>query len=434
MTLADRAIQPTFAEALRFWLKLGFISFGGPAGQIAIMHTELVEKKKWISDPAFLQALNFCMLLPGPEAQQLATYLGWRLHGLKGGIAAGSLFFLPAALILWALSWAYMAFGEWPAVSAIFYGLQIAVLAIVAAAVLRIGKKALKNSTLVIVAGLAFTALLVLKLPFVLVILGAALIGGLGHRLAPSKFSASSGHGAGPVIDSKDRPRPQHLLWQNTLITVLVALIIWWVPLICVGYLMGWHSIWFQQGLFFSKSALITFGGAYSVLPYVAEQAVEQYAWLNTAQMVSGLGLAETTPGPLIMVLQFLGFVGAWQHPGALSPLLAATLGAAVSTWSTFMPSFLFIFSGAPYMERLQTIPALNAALSTLTAAVVGVILNLAVWLGWHTLMPENGPFDVFALTVALVMFGGIQFWKWNLIAVVGAGGLLGLLGVCWGC
>ncbi len=420
--------KPTFAEAARFWLKLGFISFGGPAGQIAIMHTELVEKKKWVEEAPFLHALNFCMLLPGPEAQQLATYLGWRMHGLKGGIAAGSLFFLPAALMLWALSWAYLTLGELPWVSAIFYGLQIAVMAIVAAAVLRIGKKALKNEVLWSVAALAFIALFFLKVPFVFVILGAGALGWIGHRIAPQKFTIASGHGSGNSDAENTLPETAPAGWRQAVTTVIVAGLIWWLPILLVGLCMGWQSVWFQQGLFFSKSALVTFGGAYAVLPYVAQQAVEQHGWLSTGQMMSGLGLAETTPGPLIMVLQFVGFVGAWQHPGNLSPLLAGTLGAAVSTWATFLPSFLFIFTGAPFMERLQKIKALNAALSTITAAVVGVILNLAVWFGWHTLMPEHGKFDFFALIVALLLFVGMQRWKWGVIPVVAASGLLGFL------
>lgn len=431
-TDAPPSIKPTFAEAFRFWLKLGFISFGGPAGQIAIMHTELVEKKKWISESPFLHALNFCMLLPGPEAQQLATYLGWRMHGLKGGIAAGALFFLPSAVILWAMSWAYMALGKVPSVSAVFYGLQIAVMAIVAAAVLRIGKKALKNAVMWSVAALAFIALFFLKAPFVFVILGAAVLGWIGHKVAPQKFTVASGHGSAAGGNNMEEVLPPETAssgWRQALATVLVAGLIWWLPLLFVGALMGWHSVWFQQGLFFSKSALVTFGGAYAVLPYVAQQAVEHHAWLSTEQMMSGLGLAETTPGPLIMVLQFVGFVGAWQHPGNLSPLLAGTLGAAVSTWATFLPSFLFIFTGAPFMERLQKIKALNAALSTITAAVVGVILNLAVWFGWHTLMPQGGEFDAFALIVALLLFAGMQRWKWGVIPVVAAGGVLGLLG-----
>ncbi|CAN5911522.1 chromate efflux transporter [soil metagenome] len=422
----NSSTKPTFAEAVRFWLKLGFISFGGPAGQIAIMHTELVEKKKWVEESAFLHALNFCMLLPGPEAQQLATYLGWRMHGLKGGIAAGALFFLPAALMLWALSWAYMALGELPWVSAIFYGLQIAVMAIVAAAVLRIGKKALRNAVMWSVAALAFIALFFLKVPFVFVILGAAILGWIGHKIAPKKFTIASGHGTSET--ETIIPESQPAGWKRAVVTVMVVGLIWWLPLLLVGLLMGWHSVWFQQGLFFSKSALVTFGGAYAVLPYVAQQAVDHYGWLSTPQMMSGLGLAETTPGPLIMVLQFVGFVGAWQHPGNLSPLLAGTLGAAVSTWATFLPSFLFIFTGAPFMERLQKIKALNAALSTITAAVVGVILNLAVWFGWHTLMPDGGKFDFFALIVALLLFAGMQRWKWGVIPVVAAGGLLGFL------
>jgi chromate transporter len=264
------------------------------------------------------------------------------------------------------------------------------------------------------------------------------MLGWIGHKIAPRKFTVASGHGSSTTeadaakapaeSESKPEAKSKPAGWQQAVATIIVAGLIWWLPLLFVGALMGWHSVWFQQGLFFSKSALVTFGGAYAVLPYVAQQAVDHYGWLSTPQMMSGLGLAETTPGPLIMVLQFVGFVGAWQHPGNLSPLLAGTLGAVVSTWATFLPSFLFIFTGAPFMERLQKIKALNAALSTITAAVVGVILNLAVWFGWHTLMPESGKFDAFALIVALFLFAGMQRWKWGVIPVVMAGGMLGWL------
>lgn len=435
---------PSFREALRFWVKLGFISFGGPAGQIAIMHTELVDRKKWISEPLFLHALNFCMLLPGPEAQQLATYLGWRLHGVRGGIAAGALFVLPAVIILWALSWLYMSLGHVEWVAAIFYGLQPAVMAIVAAAVLRVGRKALRNSVMWALAAVAFLALFAFKAPFAGVVLGAGLLGWVGSQLAPRYFGVgqdlAKGHGQGvsagggssnpaPAgVDLEREASSSRSGWAHTLRVVGGGAVLWWGPILLAGGLAGWQSVWFKLGFFFSKAALITFGGAYAVLPYVAQQAVDQYHWLTTPQMMSGLALAETTPGPLIMVLQFVGFAGGWQNPGSLPPLLAATLGAGITTWATFLPSFIFVLTGAPYIERLRRVRGLTAMLTAITAAVVGVILNLAVWFGIHTLWPGGGALDFFALVLAAVLFAGMQWRKWDVIPVVMAGGLLGLL------
>lgn len=436
---------PSFREALRFWVKLGFVSFGGPAGQIAIMHTELVDRKKWISEPVFLHALNFCMLLPGPEAQQLATYLGWRLHGVRGGIASGALFVLPAVIILWGLSWLYMSLGHVEWVAAIFYGLQPAVMAIVAAAVLRVGRKALRNSIMWGLAVAAFAALFVFKAPFAVVMLGAGLLGWLGSLLAPRYFGlekdrakaskglahasdiSSSPRGGVPGEDDDDVSGPRSG-WSQTLRVVGIGMVLWWGPILLAGWLAGWQSVWFKLGFFFSKAALITFGGAYAVLPYVAQQAVDQYHWLTTPQMMSGLALAETTPGPLIMVLQFVGFAGAWQNPGSLPPLLAATLGATITTWATFLPSFIFVLTGAPYIERLRRVRGLTAMLSAITAAVVGVILNLAVWFGIHTLWPGGGQLDGFALALAAVLFAGMHWRKWDVIPVVAAGGMLGLV------
>lgn len=422
-------VKPTFWEAFRFWLKLGFISFGGPTGQLAIMHTELVERKRWISESRFLHALNFCMLLPGPEAQQVATYIGWLLHRTWGGIAAGALFVLPSAVILWALSFVYMKYGDVPAVAAIFYGLQPAVIAIVAAAVLRIGSKALKNEIMWGVAALAFVAIFFLKAPFVVIILTAGAIGFFGGKFFPNKFIVAKGHGKGSepasVLADDDEAHLRPTLGRAVRVTS-ICLALWWVPILAVGLWRGWDGIFFQQGLFFSKAALVTFGGAYAVLPYVAQQAVENYGWLSANQMMAGLGLAETTPGPLIMVLQFVGFVGGWQHPGDMSPLLAATWGAAITTWATFLPSFLFIFLGAPYIEQLRNVKALTAVLSTITAAVVGVVLNLAVWFGWHVIFPAG--VDWFALVTAIFFFIGIQRFKWGIIPVVLGASLLGLV------
>lgn len=422
---------PRFGEALRFWMKLGFISFGGPAGQIAIMHTELVDRKKWVGESLFLHALNFCMLLPGPEAQQLATYLGWRLHGVKGGIAAGALFVLPSAILLWGLSWLYLTHGQVPWVAAVFYGLQPAVMAIVAAAVLRIGRKALKSGPLWAVAAVSFASIFWLKVPFVLMVVGAGVVGWCGARLAPATFlPARPTHG--PAGDPGDPPSVSETTampsWKQAARMILAGSVLWWAPILAVGMVAGWTSVWFLQGVFFSKAALITFGGAYAVLPYVAQQAVEHHGWLSVDQMMTGLALAETTPGPLIMVLQFVGFVGAWQHPAPLSPLLAGTLGAAITTWATFLPSFILVLTGAPYIEQLQKIRVLTAVLTAITAAVVGVILNLAVWFGMHALVPAGQGVDVFAVVVSAVLFWGLHYRKWDVIPVVVAGGGLGLV------
>jgi chromate transporter len=424
--------HPTFAEALRFWIKLGFISFGGPSGQIAIMHTELVEKKKWISEARFLHALNYCMLLPGPEAQQLATYIGWLLHRTWGGIAAGALFVIPSMFILWGLSYVYAAYGNIPWIASILYGLKPAVTAIVAAAVIRIGSKALKNEIMWAIALLAFIGLFYFKLPFPLVILSAGMIGFVGGKFWKRKFDVLSGHGkkgkGDSVLDDHIESLPHtQPSWGRAIKVLTICLILWWVPLIVLGVFLGWDSTLFKEGLFFSKAAMVTFGGAYAVLPYVAQQAVENYGWIRPEQMLDGLGLAETTPGPLIMVLQFVGFMGGWNHPGGLSPFVAATLGAAITTWTTFLPCFLWIFLGAPYIERLRGNLRLTAILSAITAAVVGVILNLAVWFGIHVLFPNNH-FDWFAMLIAGVTFFGMVKWKWNIIWVVVGSGLAGLI------
>ena len=417
---------PTSAEALRFWLKLGFISFGGPTGQIAIMHTELVEKKKWIGEGRFLHALNFCMVLPGPEAQQLAIYVGWLLHGTWGGIVAGTLFVLPSAFILWLLSFVYMTWGHLAWVTAMFDGLKPAVLAIVLVAVIRIGGKALKNKTMWALAGLAFTSVYFFGVPFPLVIATAALIGLAGDRLMPSTFQVLKGYEGAGIVDDAAARAPTSL--ARSLRVCLVCLVLWWTPILLAGALLGWKNTLFQQGVFFSKAAMVTFGGAYAVLPYVSQQAVENYHWLGPGQMLDGLGLAETTPGPLIMVLQFVGFVGAWKLPEPFTPVVAATLGAAITTWSTFVPCFLWIFLGAPYIERLRGNTQVTAALSTITSAVVGVVLNLAVWFGLHTLFPNGHPVNWWGIGITLVAFVGMRRGKWEIIPVVGAAALVGLL------
>ncbi|PTX96332.1 chromate transporter [Spartobacteria bacterium LR76] len=417
---APAAVRPTFWEAARYWFRLGCISFGGPAGQIAIMHTDLVDRKRWISEERFLHALNFCMLLPGPEAQQLATYIGWRLHGTAGGVVAGALFVLPAAILLWALSWLYAAAGSVPAIAAIFYGLQPAVIAIVAAAVLRIGRTALRNRAMWAVAAAAFVALFVFKISFLAVIATAAMIGAAGARWYPRSFARPpSGEAAAPL---PDREPLDH---GRTVRIAVTCLLLWWTP---VALACLWpEAIFASLGMFFSKAALVTFGGAYAVLPFVAQQAVEHYHWLTASQMVAGLGLAETTPGPLILVLEFVGFLAAWQHPGTLPPLAAGTLGAMVTLWVTFVPSFLFVLTGAPYMERLRGSRVLSGALSTITAAVAGIILNLAVWFGIHVIFPGPQRVDFFALALAVVFFLGIWKGRWPVLPVVAGSAVLGL-------
>ena len=424
--------HPTFREAFRFWLKLGFISFGGPTGQIAIMHAELVEKKKWISEARFLHALNYCMLLPGPEAQQLATYVGWLLHKTWGGIVAGALFIIPSIFILWALSYIYVAFGTIPWIAAIFYGLKPAVLAIVAAAVLRIGSRALKNEVMWTLSAAAFVAIFFFHVPFPLIILSAAAIGFFGGKWWRDKFLVIRGHGkvkADSVLDDAsavpDHAKPS---WSRALRVGIVWVILWSAPVLLLTFWLGSNHTVVQEGIFFSKAALVTFGGAYAVLPYVAQQAVQTHRWLSAGQMLDGLGLAETTPGPLIMVTQFVGFLGGWNHPGQLPPLAAATLGALVTTWTTFTPCFLWIFLGGPYIEKLRGNEALTTTLSAVTAAVVGVVLNLAVWFGLHVILPGNGMVDWFAIVVGTITFIGMVRWKWDIVPVVLGAGFAGLI------
>ncbi len=439
-------VPPTFREALRYWLRLGFISFGGPAGQISIMHQELVEQRRWISENHFLHALNFCMLLPGPEAQQLATYLGWRLHGLRGGVAAGALFVLPAALLLYGLSWLYVSGGNAPWLAGLFYGLMPAVMAVVLSALLRIGRKALKTPALWIVAIASFGAIFFGKVSFMFIILAAGVIGGLGYGLAPRHFPANT---RSDDADEEEQNGTRYLklppvpraTWGRALRIILLCVTLWWLPVIALGAWLGWESTPAQEGVFFSKAAMVTFGGAYAVLPYVAQQAVEQHHWLTHPQMMTGLGLAETTPGPLIMVLQFVGFMGGWNQPGALAPWQSATLGAAITTWATFVPCFLMIFLGAPHVEQLRAMPRVSAALTAITAAVTGVILNLAVWFAWHALWPTGwrsetgsgllGGMDAFVAVTALIAFALVEKkrWKIGLMPV-----LIGcaLLGMAW--
>ncbi|MBU3059849.1 chromate efflux transporter [Pseudomonas indica] len=410
----------SFLQALLFWLKLGFISFGGPAGQIAIMHQELVERRRWISERRFLHALNYCMLLPGPEAQQLATYIGWLLHRTWGGVVAGALFVLPSLFILIALSWLYIAFGEVSLVAGIFYGIKPAVTAIVLQAAHRIGSRALKNNWLWAIAGASFLAIFALDVPFPLIVLGAAAIGYVGGRMAPQAFSVGGGHGAakqsyGPALIDDDTPPPPHarFRWSRLVLLLVIGAALWVLPMGVLTALFGWEGTLTQMGWFFTKAALLTFGGAYAVLPYVYQGAVGHHGWLTPTQMIDGLALGETTPGPLIMVVAFVGFVGAYvqQVFGADQAFLAGALAACLVTWFTFLPSFLFILVGGPLVESTHNELKFTAPLTAITAAVVGVILNLALFFGYHVLWPQGfaGSFDwpsaLIALGAALALF-----------------------------
>ncbi len=433
-TAHDEApVHPTFAQALRFWLKLGFISFGGPTGQIAIMHTELVDRKRWISEARFLHALNYCMLLPGPEAQQLATYIGWLLHRTWGGIVAGALFVLPSALLLWLLSYIYVMHGDIPWIAAVFSGLKPAVTAIVAAAVIRIGRRVLKNAVMWTIAAAAFVAIYFLKLDFPWIIAGAALIGWIGWKIAPKQFALLKPHGGGAgrataVIHDDHIADHADASLARAIRVVAICGVLWWLPVAALALVLGRDHTLVSEGMFFSKAAMVTFGGAYAVLPYVAQQAVERHSWLSAGQMLDGLGLAESTPGPLIMVVQFVGFLGGWNHPGSLSPLLAATLGAAISTWVTFLPCFLYIFLGAPYVERMRSNDQLTAALSAVTAAVVGVVLNLAVWFALHALKTPTGGVDWINVALGVAAFALMVWRGWGVVAIVALAALAGLV------
>ncbi|AJA62819.1 MULTISPECIES: chromate efflux transporter [Bradyrhizobium] len=401
---ADAGHGISFAEAFRVWLRVACLSFGGPAGQIAVMHRILVEEKNWISEGRFLHALNYCMLLPGPEAQQLATYVGWLMHRTAGGLMAGGLFILPGIIAIMGLSYIYAAFGNVSFVEALFFGLKAAVLAIVIEAVVRIGKRALKNRIMIALAAIAFVAIFFFAVPFPIIIIAAGVIGYVGARAGRPEFApAGHGHGGGTaVIDSMlGEAVPEHVR-PNTARAIRVGalwLALWLVPVVALLWILGQASVFSQIALFFSKMALVTFGGAYAVLAYVAQQAVEHYHWLKPHEMLDGLGMAETTPGPLIMVLQFVGFMAAYRDPGGLSPMLAATLGGLLATWVTFTPCFLWIFVGAPYIERLRGNPGLAGALGAITAAVVGVILNLSIWFALHTLFRETVPVHAFPLS-----------------------------------
>lgn len=424
-------ISPSFKEAFLFWLKLGWISFGGPAGQIAIMHQELVDRKKWISNDRFLHALNYCMLLPGPEAQQLATYIGWLLHKTRGGIAAGVLFVLPSMFILFGLSSIYISFGTLPWVAAIFVGLKAAILAIVLAAVIKIGKKSLKNNLLISIAVFSFLGTYFLKIPFPALILTVGITGIIGSQFFPNLFFAGKNPGAAiSLADPGEQSGMASSLVRNVrLVAVFVAL--WALPFLGLYFLLP-DSIFATEAFFFTKAAFLTFGGAYSLLGYIAQAGVEQYGWLTSLQMMDGLGLAETTPGPLIMVVQFIGFLAGWSHSASLGPVLGSVLGSFVATYFTFLPSFMFIFLGAPYIERLAGNGKMSAALATITPAVVGVVLNLGVWFGTHVLFPAEG-FAWFSALLAIVSFCLMQFYKVGIIAIIAGAGSAGFIWYLFG-
>jgi chromate transporter len=416
---ADRPAAPTFAEALRFWLRLGFISFGGPAGQIAIMHAELVERRRWISERRFLHALNYCMVLPGPEAQQLATYIGWLLHRTWGGIVAGALFVLPSLALLIGLSWIYVAFGQVPVVAGLFYGIKPAVTALVLHAAHRIGTRALKNGWLWTIAGTAFVAIFSLGVPFPLIVAAAGVIGWFGGRWAPQVFAVGGSHAGattyGPAVIDDATPPPPHASFTRTRLAVVAAagLALWTAAIMLLLATDGPRGTFTQMGWFFSKAALVTFGGAYAVLPYVYQGAVEHHQWLTAAQMIDGLALGETTPGPLIMVVAFVGFVGAWtaQALGPDATFAAGAIAAAVVTFFTFLPSFVFILAGGPMVEATHGRLGFTAPLTAITAAVVGVIVNLALFFAWHVLWPDGwaGRFDLpsgfIAVAAAIALF-----------------------------
>jgi chromate transporter len=454
VTSVEAPAAPTFTEATKVWAKIGLLSFGGPAGQIALMHKELVEDRRWIGEQRFLHALNYCMLLPGPEAQQLAIYIGWLLHRTIGGLVAGILFVIPGALVMLAMSSLYVLYGDMPLVAALFFGVKAAVLAIVIEAVIRIGRRALKNRVMVSIAVAAFIAIYALNVPFPLIVLLAGLTGWMGDRVAPALFSGSA-RGKDDVADFKgavdlmfERGELAHVKptkWHAPR-TVAIWLPLWLGPVLAIWWFTGSASVWTEIGRFFSIMAVVTFGGAYAVLAYVAQAAVQSFGWLAPGEMVDGLGLAETTPGPLILVLQFVGFIAAFRHAGSLDPLLAGSLGALLTLWVTFTPCFFWIFLGAPYIEALRGNKALSAARGAITAAVVGVIMNLALWFALHVIfhqvrnlglgmnVPVLSSIDWRAALLSVVAMIAILKLKIGMLPTLGASALAGvlLLAVSW--
>lgn len=433
----DRPPAVGFREAFRFWLKLGFISFGGPAGQIAIMHAELVERRRWISEGRFLHALNYCMLLPGPEAQQLATYIGWLMHRTWGGLVAGGLFVLPSLLILVALSWVYAAFGTQPVIAGLFYGIKPAVTAIVLHAAHRIGGRVLRNGWLWAIAVAAFVAIFAFDTPFPLIVLTAGVVGAVGARLAPAAFSGAGPHAArsgyGPALIDDDTPTPPHARFtRRRLLGVLgVGLGLWAIAMGGLVLLYGVDGVLTRMGGFFTKAALMTFGGAYAVLPYVVQGAVDQHHWLSGPQMIDGLALGETTPGPLIMVVAFVGFMGGWhtQPFGPDAPFLAGAIAAAVVTFFTFLPSFVLVLAGGPLIESTHGNLRLSAPLTAITAAVVGVIVNLACFFAGHVFWPDglHGRFDLVSALIAAAAAFALFRLKWGVLPLLGACAAIGL-------
>ena len=448
----DEIEFPSTREAFFIWLKIGLLSFGGPAGQIAMMHRVLVEEKRWISEERFLHALNYVMLLPGPEAQQLATYAGWLLHRTRGGIIAGGLFILPGALVMLTLTILYAGFRDFSFVEAFFFGIKAAVLAIVIQAVVRIGSRALPNKFMVLIALLAFVGIFFFTIPFPLIICGAALTGFVYSFLAPHSIaiaqSESTAPRSGPKyavdvrIDAGALTHIQPSLPRSVRI-VFWGVTLWLAPVLIIMALLGPEHIYSQESFFFSKMAVVTFGGAYSVLAYVAQQAVEFYGWLGPGEMLHGLGLAETTPGPLIMVVQYVGFLAAFRNPGEIDPFIAGTIGAFLTTWVTFIPCFLWIFLGAPYIERLRNNRFVTAALTAITAAVVGVVLYVAVWFGLHVcfenihefrfdyirlLVPDWPTFEPGVLLITLAALIAALKYKADMFMVIGASAVLGIL------
>ncbi|HRA91637.1 MAG TPA: chromate efflux transporter [Acinetobacter sp.] len=432
-----------FWTAFLFWLKLGFISFGGPAGQIAVMHQELVEQKRWISEKRFLHALNYCMLLPGPEAQQLATYIGWLMHRTAGGLVAGILFVLPSLFILIGLSWVYIQFGDVPIIAGLFYGIKPAVTAIVFHATYRIGSRSLKNYFLWMIAAAAFVAIFFFNIPFPLIVLSAAILGYPMSKHQPELFSQNTAHqnskkDYGAAVIDDDTPTPAHAVfrWMQLFKILLIAAVLWCVPIGLLTFSLGWQHSYTQMAWFFTKAALLTFGGAYAVLPYVYQGAVNHYAWLSPTQMIDGLALGESTPGPLIMVVAFVGFLGGFNHAllGSEHLFLAGAIGAVIVTWFTFLFSFVFILAGAPFIESTHNELKFTAPLTAITAAVVGVILNLALFFSYHVLWPKDfdHPFDYEAALITLAAMIALFKFQVNVLYVIFASALCGLILYLW--
>ncbi len=429
---------PTLGEAFKYWLKLGFISFGGPAGQIAIMHQELVERRRWISEQRYLHALNYCMLLPGPEATQLAIYISWLVHGIRGGVMAGVLFFLPSFVLLSALAGIYLAWGNVPAIQGIFYGIKPAVVAVVLFAAWRIGSRSIKNEVLLGIAALAFVGIFFFKIGFPWIVLAAGILGAIGGKIWPAKFKAAGGHGAshkqyGPALIDDDTPTPAHanFSWGKLAATVLVFVAIWLATMMAISGVPDLYNM----GEFFTKAAFLTIGGAYAVLPYVYQGGVEHFSWLSGPQMMDGLALGETTPGPLIMVVTWVGYLGGVARHVFDNPVISGIAGAGVATFFTFLPSFLFILAGGPVVEATRGELKFTAPLTAITAAVVGVILNLATFFAWHTFWPKateaapfSGHFDAISLVIAIVSFIALWKYKADIMQVIAMCGVFGLV------